>query len=82
MRSSAVCSWRAAIKIGDDGLGSDPNAPARRRRIWNTSSSPKPSDNLIQNALARHQGNVSLAAADLGLSRSALYRRLEKHGLG
>jgi DNA-binding NtrC family response regulator len=36
---------------------------------------------LIQNALDRHQGNVSLAAADLGLSRSALYRRLEKHGL-
>jgi len=37
---------------------------------------------LIQNALDRHQGNVSLAAADLGLSRSALYRRLEKYGLG
>ena len=37
---------------------------------------------LIQNALDRHQGNVSLAAAELGLSRSALYRRLEKHGLG
>ena len=37
---------------------------------------------LIQRALERHQGNVSLAAAELGLSRSALYRRLEKHGLG
>ena len=37
---------------------------------------------LIQRALDRHQGNVSLAAAELGLSRSALYRRLEKHGLG
>jgi DNA-binding NtrC family response regulator len=37
---------------------------------------------LIQGALDRHQGNVSLAAAELGLSRSALYRRLEKHGLG
>jgi DNA-binding NtrC family response regulator len=37
---------------------------------------------LIQSALDRHEGNVSLAASELGLSRSALYRRLEKHGLG
>jgi len=36
---------------------------------------------LIGKALARHGGNVSLAAAALGLSRSALYRRLQRHGL-
>ncbi|MES1244217.1 MAG: sigma-54 dependent transcriptional regulator [Acidobacteriota bacterium] len=36
---------------------------------------------LIQKALARYGGNVSQAAQALGLSRSALYRRLEKHGL-
>ncbi|MFL6259399.1 MAG: sigma-54-dependent transcriptional regulator [Thermoanaerobaculia bacterium] len=35
---------------------------------------------LIQKALARY-GNVSQAAQALGLSRSALYRRIEKHGL-
>jgi DNA-binding NtrC family response regulator len=35
---------------------------------------------LIQKALARFP-NVSQAAQALGLSRSALYRRLEKHGL-
>jgi len=35
---------------------------------------------LIQKALARG-GNVSQAAQTLGLSRSALYRRLEKYGL-
>ncbi len=35
---------------------------------------------LIQKALARY-GSVSQAAHALGLSRSALYRRLEKHGL-
>lgn len=35
---------------------------------------------LIQKALARY-GSVSQAAQALGLSRSALYRRLEKHGL-
>jgi len=36
---------------------------------------------LIQKALARFNGNVSQAAQALGLSRSALYRRLEKFGL-
>jgi len=36
---------------------------------------------LITKALARHDGNVSLAAQALGLSRSALYRRLQRHGL-
>jgi DNA-binding NtrC family response regulator len=36
---------------------------------------------LIKKALLRYGGNVSLAAQALGLSRSALYRRLEKHGL-
>jgi DNA-binding NtrC family response regulator len=36
---------------------------------------------LIKKALARFDGNVSKAAAVLGLSRSALYRRLQRHGL-
>ena len=36
---------------------------------------------LIQKALARAGGNVSDAAKALGLSRSALYRRLKRHGL-
>ncbi len=36
---------------------------------------------LIQKALARFQGNVSQAASALGLSRSALYRRIQRHGL-
>ncbi|HEX5432994.1 MAG TPA: sigma-54 dependent transcriptional regulator [Candidatus Angelobacter sp.] len=36
---------------------------------------------LIQKALDRFQGNISQAAQALGLSRSALYRRLERHGI-
>ena len=36
---------------------------------------------LIEKALARYAGNVSHAAAALGLSRTALYRRLEKFEL-
>lgn len=36
---------------------------------------------MIRKALARFDGNVSQAARALGLSRSALYRRLETHDL-
>jgi DNA-binding NtrC family response regulator len=36
---------------------------------------------LIQKAMGRYGGNVSHASQALGLSRSALYRRLQKYGL-
>ena len=36
---------------------------------------------LVQKALDKHQGNISKAAKDLGLTRAALYRRLEKFEL-
>ncbi|MGH9780945.1 MAG: sigma-54-dependent transcriptional regulator, partial [Candidatus Acidiferrales bacterium] len=36
---------------------------------------------LIQKAMSRYGGNVSHASKALGLSRSALYRRLQKYGL-
>ncbi|MEX0836788.1 MAG: sigma-54 dependent transcriptional regulator [Gemmatimonadota bacterium] len=36
---------------------------------------------LIEKALERYQGNVSKAAEGLGLSRSALYRRLQRHDI-
>ena len=35
----------------------------------------------IERALARFEGNISQAAAALGLTRTALYRRMGKHGL-
>lgn len=36
---------------------------------------------IIEKVLRMNRGNVSKAAADLGLTRTSLYRRLEKHGL-
>ncbi len=36
---------------------------------------------LVQKTLARSNGNVSQAAKALGLSRSGLYRRMQKYGL-
>lgn len=36
---------------------------------------------LIRKVLAKHNGNITHAAQELGLTRSSLYRRLEKYGL-
>jgi DNA-binding NtrC family response regulator len=36
---------------------------------------------LIQKALKKHQGNITNAAKELGLTRTSLYRRMEKHGI-
>jgi len=36
---------------------------------------------LIQQAMHKHQGSITDVAKELGLSRQALYRRLEKYGL-
>ena len=35
----------------------------------------------IRRALSKHGGNISRAAAELGLTRKSLYRRIEKYGL-
>ena len=36
---------------------------------------------MIVKCLAHYDGNLSRVAEALGLSRPALYRRLEKHGI-
>ena len=36
---------------------------------------------IIEKILKKHQGNMSKAASELGLTRTSLYRRLEKHGI-
>ena len=42
-------------------------------------------DDLERTAIAaciqKHNGNLSLVAKELGISRGALYRKIEKHGL-
>lgn len=36
---------------------------------------------VIRKVLSKHEGNISKAARELGLTRTSLYRRLEKYGL-
>lgn len=35
----------------------------------------------VEKAMSKHEGNISKAARELGLTRASLYRRLEKYGL-
>jgi DNA-binding NtrC family response regulator len=35
----------------------------------------------IEQAIAKHDGNLSRAAQELGLGRTTLYRKMAKHGL-
>ena len=79
---------RAVILAGDGPLGADafPIAPVAAPRV---TAEPVQDDlnldrverRLVEEALKKHGYNISLAAQDLGLSRAALYRRMEKHGL-
>ncbi|MCK4920509.1 MAG: sigma-54-dependent Fis family transcriptional regulator [Bacteroidales bacterium] len=36
---------------------------------------------VIQKVIKQYQGNITQASQDLGLTRTSLYRRMEKHGL-
>jgi DNA-binding NtrC family response regulator len=45
------------------------------------SDEPAPDRRAIEEALARHAGVVAQAAAELGVSRQALYRRMERLGI-
>jgi DNA-binding NtrC family response regulator len=58
-------------------LDRTPDDRARRASV------PPPSDerDLVESALVRARGVVSLAAAELGLSRQALYRRMQRLGI-
>ncbi|HTC45547.1 MAG TPA: response regulator [Steroidobacteraceae bacterium] len=56
-------------------------ATTRRRRAAETLNLDALERGAIERALLQHAGNISLAAAALGLSRPALYRRMSKHGL-
>ncbi|MGB3546882.1 MAG: helix-turn-helix domain-containing protein [Saprospiraceae bacterium] len=38
-------------------------------------------ETAVRHALDRNRGNLAAAARDLGITRSALYRRLDKYGI-
>ena len=72
---AVLMSSGGAIRAGDLGLKRGTDAT----RLEDLSLEEVESL-LVRKAMDRFGGNVSQAARALGLSRSALYRRLEKHG--
>jgi DNA-binding NtrC family response regulator len=65
------------IRLGELGLRLDRDSTSRVEDM----SLEEVEGFLIKKAMARFAGNVSQAAKALGLSRSALYRRLQRYGL-
>jgi DNA-binding NtrC family response regulator len=66
------------VEAADLGLANGHDAPDR---ALDEMSLDEVESFLIKKTLARFDGNVALAAEALGLSRSALYRRLQRYGL-
>ncbi|MEO8010793.1 MAG: sigma-54 dependent transcriptional regulator [Dokdonella sp.] len=74
-RASLLCS-DGVITARDLGLG------APRLSSGRIPADAEPDREMIEAAILRARGVISQAAAELGLSRQALYRRMEKMGIG
>ena len=59
----------------------NPSVPDKKVGANNTLNLMELERRAILQAIAKNRGNMTRAAADLGLARAALYRRLQKHGL-
>jgi transcriptional regulator of acetoin/glycerol metabolism len=74
---SVLMARGAHVRSEDLGLRGRPDGAARLEEMTLEDAEKY----LIKKSLARSQGNVSRAAETLGLSRSALYRRLQQYGI-
>jgi transcriptional regulator of acetoin/glycerol metabolism len=72
-----LLSQSSKLRIEDLGLQAQKESPKGIEEM----SLEEVESFLIKKALDRYNGNVSQAAKALGLSRSALYRRLQRYGL-
>ena len=77
LERAVLMAQGSAVCAADLGLRLAPGAAARLEDL----PLEEVERVLIRKALERHDGNVSHAAKALGLSRSALYRRLQHYGL-
>ncbi|MCF5955409.1 sigma-54 interaction domain-containing protein, partial [Xanthomonas perforans] len=75
LQRAALLAQGARIEAGDLNL---PRAAAPRPA---TPAAGEPDRARIEQALARAQGVIAQAAAELGLSRQALYRRMDRYGI-
>ncbi len=81
MQRAALLSPGSAITAADLGLPATALA-AGARTADASPDADEPDRGSIEAALKKHRGVLAQAAAELGLSRQALYRRLERLGIG
>jgi DNA-binding NtrC family response regulator len=66
------------LQLDYPGAPSEPKPPAAIPTMLNLDEMEK---DAIEKALRKHGFNISRTAAELGLTRASLYRRMEKHGI-
>ncbi|MCW8125040.1 sigma-54-dependent transcriptional regulator [Microbulbifer halophilus] len=72
---------RAAVLTSGDTIDAETLALPQQETGARTELSFEPSRELLEQTLANCNGIIAQAARELGLSRQALYRRLDKHGI-
>ena len=79
---AVILSTRDVLEPDDFGLEpASPRAATPRPAADDDLNLDRVERRLVEEALKKHGYNITLAASELGLSRAALYRRMEKHGL-
>jgi DNA-binding NtrC family response regulator len=93
VRALRHAAERAVILGGDHAFTMEDFSISRSSAPRTTTPPPPPAaaagdlnldraeKHMVEAALKKHAYNISLAAAELGLTRASLYRRMEKHGL-
>jgi DNA-binding NtrC family response regulator len=92
VRALRHAAERAVILAGDGAFtaedfslsratGPRPAAPAPAAAARDDLNLERAEKQIVEAALKKHAYNISLAAAELGLTRASLYRRMDKHGL-
>jgi DNA-binding NtrC family response regulator len=92
VRALRHAAERAVILAGGDAFTVEDFSLSRAVGARTTAPLPPPANRpdlnleraekqMVEEALKKHAYNISLAAAELGLTRASLYRRMDKHGL-
>ena len=67
--------------ITEDDLQLSPQRYAQNNTLPDEMALEDMEKMMVQKAIDKHKGNISKAAAELGLTSAALYRRIEKFGI-
>ncbi|HEV2211917.1 MAG TPA: sigma-54 dependent transcriptional regulator [Gammaproteobacteria bacterium] len=81
VRELQNCMRRAALLAQGPVIGAEALGLSQGRMPLSPAPPAEPSRADIESVLARHAGVIAAAAQELGISRQALYRRMEKYGI-